>query len=89
MFYSKQIGPDGQIVIDEDETEIDKENEKIIKENDGGDEGDGDDSVPAPQVTIGADGQIVLNEARFEYILSYHCISGQYINRSSLVQISS
>ena len=70
FFLFKKVGPDGQIIIDEDEAEMDKENEneKVTEENDGGDEGDGDDSVPAPQVTIGADGQIVLNEARFKYV---------------------
>ena len=33
-----------------------------------------DESVPAPQVTIGADGEIILNEARFE-ITAYSQLS--------------
>ena len=43
------------------DTEVDKENEREAEIK--GKEDD-DESVPAPQVTIGADGEIVLNEAR-------------------------
>ena len=68
-----QVGPDGQIILDEgdaeeEETEAaaaDKENEEATAEE----EDPQEESVPAPQVTISAEGEIVLNEARFDFHL--------------------
>lgn len=65
-----QLGPDGQIILDDDEeTETAKINGKQTEaKKDENNEDEDDESVPAPQVTIGADGQIVLNEARYVFL---------------------
>ncbi len=69
--YDFQIGPDGQIILDDDDddgTEGMKKEEKNEEDKDGKKgkkkEEEKEDLMPVPQVTIGADGQIVLNEER-------------------------